>query len=81
MFLLLFSQPIMFFFSVLVNRELECGPLDASLTNIQWLGRMNTCAFEPDPAKQMADKENQDPNSQTFQVSCPLLAPQCGCYC
>ncbi|XP_059182232.1 forkhead box protein M1 isoform X2 [Centropristis striata] len=49
-----------------LNKELECGPLDDSLTNIQWLGRMNTCAFEADPAKQMANKENQNP--QTFQA-------------
>ncbi|XP_034719131.1 forkhead box protein M1 isoform X2 [Etheostoma cragini] len=48
-----------------LNKELECGPLDDSLTNIQWLGRMNTCAFESDTAK--VNKENQNPNSQTFQ--------------
>ncbi|XP_042367001.1 forkhead box protein M1 [Plectropomus leopardus] len=52
-----------------LNKELECGPLDDSLTNIQWLGRMNTCTFEPDPAKQMANKENVKPaDSQTLQV-------------
>ncbi|XP_078098645.1 forkhead box protein M1 [Sander vitreus] len=51
-----------------LNKELECGPLDDSLTNIQWLGRMNTCAFESDSAKQMVNKENQNSNSQTFQA-------------
>uniref|UniRef100_A0A3B4V5E6 Forkhead box protein M1 n=1 Tax=Seriola dumerili TaxID=41447 RepID=A0A3B4V5E6_SERDU len=52
----------------LVNKDLECGPLDDSLTNIQWLGRMSTCAFEPDPTKQMTNKENQNSISQTFQA-------------
>ncbi|XP_034382359.1 forkhead box protein M1 [Cyclopterus lumpus] len=45
-----------------LNKDLECGPLDDSLTNMQWLGKMNT--FEQDAAKQMADKENQSSNSQ-----------------
>ncbi|XP_070785172.1 forkhead box protein M1 [Enoplosus armatus] len=51
-----------------LNKDLDCGPLDDSLTNIQWLGRMSTSAFEPDPAKQMTNKENQNSNSQTFQA-------------
>lgn len=36
-----------------LNKDLDCGPLDDSLTNIQWLGTMSTCALESDPAKQM----------------------------
>uniref|UniRef100_A0A3P8U1W9 Forkhead box protein M1 n=1 Tax=Amphiprion percula TaxID=161767 RepID=A0A3P8U1W9_AMPPE len=44
------------------------GPLDDSLTNIQWLGKMSTCTFEADPSKQMPLKENQNPPAQTFQV-------------
>lgn len=60
---------------LLVNKELEGGPLDDSLTNIQWLGRMSTCALEPDPTKQMSDKENQNTPSQASQVSCCLLSP------
>ncbi|XP_018536412.1 forkhead box protein M1 isoform X1 [Lates calcarifer] len=51
-----------------LNKELECGPLDDSLTNIQWLGRMSTCDFEPDPTKQTTNKENQNSNSQAFQT-------------
>ncbi|XP_044041752.1 forkhead box protein M1 isoform X2 [Siniperca chuatsi] len=51
-----------------LNKDLDCGPLDDSLTNIQWLGRMSTCALEPDPAKQMTNKENQNSNLQTFQA-------------
>ncbi|XP_040885659.1 forkhead box protein M1 [Toxotes jaculatrix] len=51
-----------------LNKDLECGPLDDSLTNIQWLGRMSTCAFEADPTKQMTNKENQNPNPQLFQA-------------
>uniref|UniRef100_UPI0037E828DD forkhead box protein M1 n=1 Tax=Semicossyphus pulcher TaxID=241346 RepID=UPI0037E828DD len=56
-----------------VNKDLECGPLDDSLTNIQWLGKMSTCTLEGDDAKQMADKENQKPNSQTFQEKNPQI--------
>uniref|UniRef100_A0A3B4ZRY7 Forkhead box protein M1 n=1 Tax=Stegastes partitus TaxID=144197 RepID=A0A3B4ZRY7_9TELE len=44
----------------------EGGPLDDSLTNIQWLGKMST--FEADASKQTPNKENQNPPSQTFQV-------------
>ncbi|XP_026182487.1 forkhead box protein M1 [Mastacembelus armatus] len=51
-----------------LTKELECGPLDDSLTNIQWLGRMSTSAFEPGSTKQMINKENQDSCSQAFQV-------------
>ncbi|KAM7378429.1 hypothetical protein PAMA_013371 [Pampus argenteus] len=51
-----------------LNKDLDCGPLDDSLTNIQWLGKMSTCAFEPDPAKTMFNKENQNSDSQTFQA-------------
>ncbi|XP_026217526.1 forkhead box protein M1 isoform X2 [Anabas testudineus] len=56
-----------------LNKELECGPLDDSLTNIQWLGRMSTCAFEPDPTKQMGNKENQNTASQVFQAHNPQM--------
>lgn len=49
-------------------KDLECGPLDDSLTNIQWLGKMSTCDFGPDPTKQTAVKENQNPGSQAFQT-------------
>lgn len=56
-----------------LNKELECGPLDDSLTNIQWLGRMNTCGFQPDPVKQMAVKENLTMSSGTFQARNALL--------
>ncbi|KAG7225640.1 hypothetical protein INR49_005047 [Caranx melampygus] len=51
-----------------LNKELECGPLDDSLTNIQWLGRMSTCALDPDPTRQLNSKENQNPISQTLQT-------------
>uniref|UniRef100_A0A3Q4AAY4 Forkhead box protein M1 n=1 Tax=Mola mola TaxID=94237 RepID=A0A3Q4AAY4_MOLML len=53
-----------FFFTFSVNKDLDCGPLNDSLTNIQWLGKMNTSALEPDPAKEMTNKENQNSNSQ-----------------
>lgn len=53
-----------------MNKELDCGPLNDSLTNIQWLGKMNT--FEHDAVKQMAYKENQSAN---VQVRCSSLSP------
>ncbi|XP_049892834.1 forkhead box protein M1-like [Epinephelus moara] len=55
-----------------LNKELECGPLDDSLTNIQWLGQMNMCTIKPDPAKKTTNKENQTPSQlQTLQVPNP----------
>lgn len=41
-----------------LGKDLQCGPLDDSLTNIQWLGRMSTCSLEPHQSKPIADKEN-----------------------
>ncbi|KAK7895951.1 hypothetical protein WMY93_021276 [Mugilogobius chulae] len=38
------------------SKDLECGPLDDSLTNIQWLGRMSTCSLEQHPTKPTAAK-------------------------
>lgn len=57
------------FFSSSVNKDMDSGRLDDSLTNIQWLGRMSTCALQSDHAKQKINKENQSSNSQTSQVS------------
>ncbi|XP_029351257.1 forkhead box protein M1 [Echeneis naucrates] len=51
-----------------LNKELDCGPLDDSLTNIQWLGKMSTCALDPDPTKQLTNKENQNLDSQILQA-------------
>ncbi|XP_030643906.1 forkhead box protein M1 [Chanos chanos] len=48
-----------------LNKELDCSPLDDSLTNIQWLGRMSTDGLGPAPARKGYNKENQD--------SCPQL--------
>ncbi|RVE56555.1 hypothetical protein OJAV_G00222650 [Oryzias javanicus] len=52
-----------------LNKDGNGGPLDDSLTNIQWLGKMNTCALVSEPAKQTQDKENQVPPSQTAQAA------------
>ncbi|XP_045927711.1 forkhead box protein M1 isoform X2 [Micropterus dolomieu] len=60
----------------LLNKDLDCGPLDDSLTNIQWLGRMSTCALEPEPAKQMTDKENHNSNSQAQDTQTDAEAVQ-----
>ncbi|XP_074553796.1 forkhead box protein M1 isoform X2 [Halichoeres trimaculatus] len=49
-------------------KDLECGPLDDSLTNIQWLGKMSTCGFGADPMKQTVNKENQNPDSVALQT-------------
>ncbi|CAJ1054686.1 forkhead box protein M1 isoform X2 [Xyrichtys novacula] len=48
-------------------KDLECRPLDDSLTNIQWLGKMNTSDMEPDSSKQPANKENQSTDPQAHQ--------------
>ncbi|XP_062339123.1 forkhead box protein M1 isoform X2 [Osmerus eperlanus] len=50
-----------------LNKDLDCSPLDDSLTNIQWLGRMSTDGLGPDSAKKPADKENQDACAQIVQ--------------
>uniref|UniRef100_A0A3P9KLS8 Forkhead box protein M1 n=1 Tax=Oryzias latipes TaxID=8090 RepID=A0A3P9KLS8_ORYLA len=52
-----------------LSKDGNSGPLDDSLTNIQWLGKMNTCALESEPAKQTQGKENQAPVSQTAQAA------------
>ncbi|KAL6116710.1 foxm1 [Pungitius sinensis] len=57
-----------------LNKELDCGPLDDSLTNIQWLGKMNT--FEHDAAKQMAYKENLNANLQAESAQIDAEAVQ-----
>uniref|UniRef100_A0AAV2IV46 Forkhead box protein M1 n=1 Tax=Knipowitschia caucasica TaxID=637954 RepID=A0AAV2IV46_KNICA len=48
----------------------ECGPLDDSLTNIQWLGRMSTCTVEQHPIKPILDKDKM-PVSQMLQSCNP----------
>nr|XP_040030239.1 forkhead box protein M1 isoform X2 [Gasterosteus aculeatus aculeatus] len=57
-----------------LNKELDCGPLNDSLTNIQWLGKMNT--FEHDAVKQMAYKENQSANVQAESAQIDAEAVQ-----
>ncbi|KAJ0012598.1 hypothetical protein NQD34_016932 [Periophthalmus magnuspinnatus] len=56
--------------SEITNRQMNCGPLDDSLTNIQWLGRMNTCSLEQHPTKPITDKEKL----QVSQVLQPPLS-------
>ncbi|KAM6985272.1 forkhead box protein M1 [Aplochiton taeniatus] len=51
-----------------LNKELDCSPLDDSLTNIQWLGRMSTDGLGPDSAKGEANKENLGAAPQFLQV-------------
>ncbi|XP_029902224.1 forkhead box protein M1 isoform X2 [Myripristis murdjan] len=50
------------------NKELDCSPLDDSLTNMQWLGRMNTYSLELDSAKSTTSKENRSPCQQALQA-------------
>lgn len=66
--LLLFDWILTIFFPSSANRDLDCGLLDDSLTNIQWLGKMNTYALDADPAKQDV-KEKQNEDIQILQVS------------
>ncbi|XP_069375446.1 forkhead box protein M1 isoform X2 [Paralichthys olivaceus] len=51
-----------------LNKELDCRPLDDSLTNIQWLGRMSTSTLDPAAPKQVTGKENRDPDVQALQA-------------
>ncbi|XP_026001903.1 forkhead box protein M1-like isoform X6 [Astatotilapia calliptera] len=44
------------------NKDVNYSPLDDSL------GRMSTCALEPNSTKQLSSKENQNPLLQTFQA-------------
>ncbi|XP_041113110.1 forkhead box protein M1-like isoform X2 [Polyodon spathula] len=48
------------------NKNLDCSPLDDSLTNIQWLGRMSTDSLGPCAVKTEADKENLNINIQAI---------------
>ncbi|XP_037551657.1 forkhead box protein M1 [Nematolebias whitei] len=50
-----------------MNKEANGRPLDDSLTNIQWLGRMSSCALEQEAVKQ--DQENQSSTTQENQSS------------
>ncbi|XP_012734458.2 forkhead box protein M1 isoform X1 [Fundulus heteroclitus] len=45
-----------------------CSPLDDSLTNIQWLGKMNTSALEPHLANQIADTKKRPQEPQNVQA-------------
>lgn len=71
MWVLCFIGNYFFCFSFSVNKDVDRARLDDSLTNIQWLGKMNTCTL--DSGKKTVDEENQNPNSQAFQVSCSFL--------
>ncbi|XP_076862459.1 forkhead box protein M1 isoform X2 [Brachyhypopomus gauderio] len=42
----------------------DCSPLDDSLTNMQWLGKMSTDVFDPEPTKGTSNKENQGGSDQ-----------------
>ncbi|CAG5927414.1 unnamed protein product [Menidia menidia] len=59
-----------------LNKDANGSPLDDSLTNIQWLGRMSTCTLQPDPSKQTSNKENQIPSSQTLQADSTPANPE-----
>ncbi|KAL0962958.1 hypothetical protein UPYG_G00347700 [Umbra pygmaea] len=52
-----------------LNRDLDCSPLDDSLTNIQWLGRMSTDGLEPVAANKAANKDSYEANQQILQSS------------
>ncbi|XP_075886161.1 forkhead box protein M1 isoform X3 [Nelusetta ayraudi] len=48
-----------------LNKDVDGGRLDDSLTNIQWLGKMSSSTLESGSAKGTSSQENQEPNSQT----------------
>lgn len=60
---------LFFYLSLLINKDASCSPLDDSLTNIQWLGKMNTSDLEPHLANQINDKENELQAPKDSQVS------------
>ncbi|XP_036433036.1 forkhead box protein M1 [Colossoma macropomum] len=41
-----------------LKKEADCSPLDNSLTNIQWLGRMSTDVLDPELERKDSSKEN-----------------------
>ncbi|XP_030006516.1 forkhead box protein M1 isoform X1 [Sphaeramia orbicularis] len=51
-----------------LKKEVAEGPLDDSLSNIQWLGKITTSPLEPDLPTPMVNKENQNSNSQVLQA-------------
>lgn len=55
-------------FVFLVKKETECFPLDDSLTNIQWLGKMSTDGLASDPDDKGTSKENQGDCHEPQQV-------------
>ncbi|XP_034146056.1 forkhead box protein M1 isoform X3 [Esox lucius] len=59
-----------------MNRELDCCPLDDSLTNIQWLGRMTSDGLGSDADKNTASKENHDACQKIIQSSEQMEAPR-----
>ncbi|KAM4712167.1 forkhead box protein M1 isoform 2-T2 [Anableps anableps] len=50
-----------------IQSNASCSPLDDSLTNIQWLGKMNTNSLEPHLANQITDKEKKLQPPQILQ--------------
>uniref|UniRef100_A0A672F3K8 Forkhead box protein M1 n=1 Tax=Salarias fasciatus TaxID=181472 RepID=A0A672F3K8_SALFA len=56
--------------------DLPCGPLDDSLTNIQWLGKMNSSVLETDLAQSKSDKESQKADSN--QAEKPAVGSEGG---
>ncbi|KAG9335908.1 hypothetical protein JZ751_003565 [Albula glossodonta] len=50
-----------------LSKELDCSPLDDSLTNIQWLGGMTTDGLAPNPGKRDEGKESQESCQQPLQ--------------
>ncbi|KAM4523773.1 forkhead box protein M1 [Fundulus diaphanus] len=53
-----------------------CSPLDDSLTNIQWLGKMNTSALEPHLANQIADRKKRPQEPQNVQAHSTHPGPE-----
>uniref|UniRef100_A0A4W4HPF7 Forkhead box protein M1 n=1 Tax=Electrophorus electricus TaxID=8005 RepID=A0A4W4HPF7_ELEEL len=49
----------------LLKKEADCSPLNDSLTNMQWLGKMSTDVFGPEPATGKSNKENQGGSGAT----------------
>ncbi|XP_048865488.1 forkhead box protein M1 [Brienomyrus brachyistius] len=58
-----------------LNKGLDCNPLDDSLTNIQWLGRMSTDGLESNSIQKVFKKESREFNPKLLQPPGEVVLP------
>lgn len=52
----------------IVKKETECYPLDDSLTNIQWLGKMSSDGLGPESNQKCPSKDNPSDCNQVHNI-------------